>query len=257
MIIYWWLLTPRMKPFAGALRVVTYNVHKCRGMDRRVHPGRIVDILQNIDADIVALQEVLSIEGRSRHDDQARFIAEELGYHLAFGQNRWLNGGRYGNVVLTRFPIRVSRNYDITTRRREPRGCLRVDLQLEGTTLHIFNLHLGTGYVERRRQARRLWNEEIFSKKEIEGPRIVLGDFNEWTRGSTSQLLTSLFEGADVRPYLNRSRTYPGFLPFLNLDHIYFDPVLRLEKLLLWRDRTSVIASDHLPLVADFDASLN
>src|ERR1051325_866211 len=221
-------------------------------MDRQVRPGRIVDVLQEIDADIVALQEVVSVESRNRRDDQARFIADELGFQQAFGHTRWLNGGRYGNVVLTRFPIRVSRNYDITATRREPRGCLRVDVDLPGTTLHVFNLHLGTGYIERRRQARRLWNEQIFAKNEIRGPRIVMGDFNEWTRGSVSQLLHGLFEAPNLRDHLNRSRTYPGFLPFLHLDHIYFDHVLRLEKLSLWRDRRSVLASDHLPLVADF-----
>jgi endonuclease/exonuclease/phosphatase family metal-dependent hydrolase len=221
-------------------------------MDRRLHPGRIVDVLRDIDADIVALQEVLSIESRTRHEDQARFIAEELGFHRAFGHTRWLKGGRYGNLVLTRFPIHVSRNHDLTARRREPRGCLQVDIQLGATMLHVFNLHLGTGFIERRRQARQLWNEQIFSQNGIQGPRIVLGDFNDWTRGSVSQVLNALFEGADIRQHLNRGRTYPGFLPIVHLDHIYFDPVLRLEKLTLWRDRTAVIASDHLPLVADF-----
>ncbi|HWP83635.1 MAG TPA: endonuclease/exonuclease/phosphatase family protein, partial [Terriglobia bacterium] len=148
-----------MEPNASALRVVTYNIHKCRGMDRKVQPERIVEVLHHIGADVVALQEVLSIESRHRRDDQARFIAEELRLHQAFGHTRWLHGGRYGNVVLTRFPIRVSRNYDLTARRREPRGCLRVDIQLHTTLLHVFNLHLGTGYLERRRQARRLWQE--------------------------------------------------------------------------------------------------
>lgn len=241
-----------MRSTTSRLRVVTYNIHKCRGMDQRVDPGRIVDVLQTIDADVVALQEVVSIESRNRHEDQARFIAEGLGFHVAFGHTRWLKGGRYGNLVLTRFPIHVSRNYDLTAGRRERRGCLRVDIQLDATTLHVFNLHLGTGYIERRRQARRLWNEQIFAKEEVKGPRIVLGDFNEWTRGSVSQLLNSLFEGANLRRHLNRSRTYPGFLPFLHLDHIYFDPALRLEKLTLRRDWTAIVASDHLPLVADF-----
>jgi endonuclease/exonuclease/phosphatase family metal-dependent hydrolase len=241
-----------MNAIHNSLRVVTYNIHKCRGMDRRVRPDRVVDVLQSIDADIIALQEVLSLESHNRHEDQARFIAEELRFHQAFGHTRWFKGGRYGNVVLTRLPIHVSKNYDISARRREPRGCLRVDIRLDSTMLHVFNLHLGTGYMERRRQARRLWNERIFSETEILGPRIILGDFNEWIQGSVSRLLGGLFEGADLRRHLNRSRTYPGFMPLVHLDHIYFDPVLRLEKLTLWRDKTALIASDHLPLVADF-----
>jgi len=242
----------------GALRVVTYNVHKCRGLDRRVHPGRIVDVLGKIDADIIALQEVVSIESEKRLEDQARFIAEELGFHSAFGHNCRMNGGRYGNLLLARFPIHLSRNYAISfrTRIREPRGCLRADIQLDAMTLHIFNLHLGTGYFERRHQAERLVRDRILDPHDVQGPRIVLGDFNEWTRGSASQILNSLFETADIRQHLKRSRTYPGLLPFLHLDHIYFDPVLRLEKLTLCRDRTALIASDHLPLIADFRLGL-
>src|SRR5437016_6151165 len=138
-----------MRTFHQSVRVVTYNIHKCRGLDRRVRPGRIVDILGEIDADIVALQEVLSIE--------------------------------------------------------EPSGA-----------------------------------------------RIVLGDFNEWLRGSVSRTLRSHLEWADIRHHLQRSRTYPGVLPLLHLDHIYFDPALTLERLQLHRKRKAVIASDHLPLVADF-----
>lgn len=247
-----------MQVNVGSLRVVTYNVHKCRGLDRRVRPGRIVDVLGKIDADIIALQEVLSIKNGKRHEDQVRFIAEELGFHSAFGHNCWMKGGRYGNLLLTRFPIHVSRNYDISsrTRIREPRGCLRADVRLDAMTLHIFNVHLGTGYFERRNQAHRLIRERILDHHDVHGPRIVLGDFNEWTRGSASQILNALFETADIRQHLKRSRTYPGLLPILHLDHIYFDPALRLEKLTLCRNRTALIASDHLPLVADFRMEL-
>ncbi|MBI2817157.1 MAG: endonuclease/exonuclease/phosphatase family protein [Acidobacteria bacterium] len=237
----------------GSLRVATYNIHKCKGLDRRIRPERIVAVLRGIDADIIALQEVLSFESGLRHENQARFIAEELGFYSAFGHTCHMRGGRYGNLLLTRFPIDISHNYDISSpRRREPRGCLRADVQLKTTMLHVFNLHLGTGYVERRYQAKRLLKESIFERHVLRGPRIVLGDFNEWTRGAVSKFLASNFSAADLRKHLNRSKTYPGVLPFLHLDHIYFDPVLRLERLTLCRDRTALIASDHLPLVADF-----
>jgi len=236
----------------GALRVATYNIHRCKGLDRRTRPGRIVKVLQKIDADVIALQEVVSIESGMPEENQARFIAEELGFYSVFGHTREHRGGRYGNLLLTRFPIRVSQNYDLSSPRREPRGCLRADIHLQDTPLHIFNLHLGTGFSERRHQAKRLSSQRIFDYHDILGPRIVLGDFNEWTRGAVSQFLASQFNAADVRRHLNRSRTYPGVLPFLHLDHIYFDPTLRLEKLTLCRDRTALLASDHLPLVADF-----
>jgi endonuclease/exonuclease/phosphatase family metal-dependent hydrolase len=234
------------------LRVVTYNVHRCRGMDRRVRPPRIVEVLGEINADVIALQEVLSIPDGRPEDDQARFIAEQLKLSHAVGGTRRLRGGIYGNVILSRWPILDTRNYDISVRGREQRGCLRADVEVEGRLLHIFNVHLGTAYLERRHQGRRLIDEAILNDKELNGPRLMLGDFNEWTRGLASRLLASHLVSADVRLHLPRSRTYPGVLPLLHLDHIYYEDSLELEAMRLFRSRLSLLASDHLPLVADF-----
>lgn len=234
-------------------RIVTYNVHKCRGMDRRVRPERIALVLRETKADIIALQEVLNVEGRERERHQARFIAAELGMHYHVGENRRLDGGAYGNVILSRFPLRSVHNYDITWRGRERRGCLRADVQPdEGRSLHVFNVHLGTAFLERRHQARQLIGGGILKQPELDGARVVLGDFNEWTHGLASRLLAEHFESADIRHHLRRGRTYPGLLPFMHLDHIYHDHRLALERLTLHRSRASLVASDHLPLVADF-----
>ena len=239
---------------AERLRVATYNVHRCRGLDRRIRPARIVRVLRELDADIIALQEVWSQEGPSPEADQVRFIAEELGLNSSLGENRRLRGAAYGNVVLSRFPVNLARNYDITVKGCERRGCLRVDICLnDSEVLHIFNVHLGTALLERRAQGRKLIAADILSNDELQGPRVVLGDFNEWTRGLVSRLMTAHFESPDIRRHLRRSRTYPGVLPFMHLDHIYFDRHLILEKLILHRSRTALMASDHLPLVADFD----
>ncbi len=236
-----------------SFRIVTYNVHKCRGLDRRVRPERIAAVLRETKADIIALQEVLSVEGRDRQRHQARFIAEELGMNYRIGENRRLDGGAYGNVVLSHMPSSAAHNYDITWSGREKRGCLRVDFGLnEGRTLHVFNVHLGTAFLERRHQARELISERILRRQELDGARLVLGDFNEWTHGLASRLLAEHFESADIRHHLRRARTYPGLLPFLHLDHIYYDDALTLERLMLHRSRAALIASDHLPLVADF-----
>jgi len=247
-----------METGIGRIRMATYNVHKCRGMDCRVRPERIVEVLREIDADIIALQEVLSTVGRSPEEDQAGFITRSLRMWSHMGVTRRLNGGAYGNLILSRFPLGTVCNYDISTNGRERRGCVRVDLELPGNTLlHIFNVHLGTAYLERRRQARMLMASNVVNNRSFRGTRIVLGDFNEWTRGLATRLFSAQFKSVEVQrrlrtTQLRRMRTYPGILPLLHLDNIYFDPSLTMENHYLHRSRAALIASDHLPLVADF-----
>ena len=234
------------------LRVVTYNVHRCRGIDGRLRPDRIVDVLRDVDADVAALQEVVAGEGDA---DQARYIGEGLGVHWALGENRKLEGSAYGNVVLSRFPIRVVKNHDISVAGRERRGAFHTYVLLgEKDAVHVFNIHLGTAFVERRHQGRRLSERDkgILHGPELTGAKIVLGDFNEWTSGLASKLLGSHLKSVDVQKQLKRRRTFPGVLPLLHLDHIYYDGPLELLALDVHRTRKSLMASDHLPLVADF-----
>jgi endonuclease/exonuclease/phosphatase family metal-dependent hydrolase len=238
------------------IRIVTYNVHRCRGLDRRVAPERIADVLREIDADIIALQEVLSIGGAGARADQARFLAEALGFHHALGENRKLRGGAYGNVTLSRLPLHAVCNHDLSVSGAERRGCLRADVELgHKRRMHIFNVHLGTAFLERRHQARKLIAAEVIGDPDLSGPRIVLGDFNEWTRGLVTRLLSTHLNSVDIATHLRRRRTYPGVLPFMHLDHIYYDPELILESLTLHRSRRALIASDHLPLLAEFSWS--
>lgn len=227
------------------LRVATYNVHKCRGLDLKTRPSRIVNVLREVDADVIALQEVASVQ-----QDQARFMATELRYDFCFGGVRNYKGRPYGNVVLSRFPLRATFNHDITIGSREERGCLRVDVEIsEKEVLHVFNVHMGTSYFERRRQAQKLVFE-VLERSLTVGPRIILGDFNEWSYGLTTRLLKAHFSSS----YLSvrkRSRSYPAVLPFLGLDNIYYDRALTLERFVVHKSIAARLASDHLPLVAD------
>lgn len=239
-----------------SFRVVTYNVHKCRGLDRRVFPRRIVAVLQELDADVIALQEVLSEKTGRREEDQPRYIAEELGLAWAFGENRRIGDGGYGNAILTRLPVVLTENFNLSHEGREERGCLRTDLSLSAqNVLHVYNAHLGTAFHERRHQGRRMVDSDLLTREDVTGPRILLGDFNEWLPGLASRLLTEHFGCVDIRHHLGRKRTYPGLFPFLHLDHMYFDDSLLLERAMLYRTGKAIIASDHLPLVADFRLS--
>jgi endonuclease/exonuclease/phosphatase family metal-dependent hydrolase len=237
------------------LLIATYNIHKCRGLDQRTRPDRIAHVISELEADIVAIQEVLDVRTGRPELDQMRRIQSLLdGNEICFGENRSLHGGRYGNLTLSRFPVKLCENYDITWRHRERRGCLRSDLVLPGgTLLHVFNVHLGTSFTERRHQARMLLSDLVLNRDEYAGPKVVVGDFNEWTHGLASRLMGEAFEAAPRRRLLRQPRTYPGVFPVLHLDHFYYDRHLHLTSFRVHRTRTALLASDHLPLVATFE----
>jgi endonuclease/exonuclease/phosphatase family metal-dependent hydrolase len=229
------------------LRVATYNIHRCRGLDGRTRPERIAEVLQAIAADVIALQEVVG--AGPGHAGHAQELGAALGMGWVMAPARTLRYHEFGNVVLSRFPIAHHTRYDLSWKTCEPRGCHRVDLDLGGHPLHLYNVHFGTAILERRVQAARLAG--IVSDRRVTGPKVVLGDFNEWTRGPASALLSERLRGVDLTAHLRRRRTYPGLLPLVHLDHIYYQGRVEVQRVELVRTRRALIASDHLPLVAE------
>jgi endonuclease/exonuclease/phosphatase family metal-dependent hydrolase len=229
------------------VRIVTYNDHRCQGMDRRTRPERIVSVLRAVDADVIALQEVVGAGVTG--SNQAETIGAALGMGWVMSTARRLRGHQFGNVVLSRHPITNHLEHDLSWKTCERRCLQRVDIDVHGQTLHVYNVHLGTAILERRYQALRL--ATIVSDKHIGGSKIVLGDFNEWMRGMTTALMSSKLKSVNLRDYLRRRRTYPGLFPILHLDHIYYAGPLEIEAIELIRTRMSLVASDHLPLVAN------
>jgi endonuclease/exonuclease/phosphatase family metal-dependent hydrolase len=203
---------------------------------------------------LIALQEVVNDQAGNPEREQARYLANALGIqYYRFEQARRWRGNPYGNAVLSRYPILSCRNFDLSWKKQEPRACLRVDVKVSPhRALHIFNVHLGTALWERYAQAEILVSADLLNDPRLKAPRVLLGDFNDWTRGPTSRLLAKHLVSADLKRHLQRRRTYPGIFPFVHLDHIYFDHSLHLESLRLHRSKAALIASDHLPLVADF-----
>ena len=229
------------------LRIATYNVHRCRGLDGRTRPDRIVDVIRALDADVVALQEVVGAGPRGGGHAEALGAALGMGWVMASA--RELRGHHFGNAVLSRLPITHHCDYDLSWKTCEPRRLQRTDLDAHGYRLHVFNVHLGTAFLERRHQAARL--AAIVTDRHVAGPKIVLGDFNEWMRGLATTLLSEKLNAVDLRGYLRRRRTYPGLFPILHLDHIYYTGRVEVLGVEMPRTRRTLVASDHLPLVAD------
>ena len=230
-----------------ALRIATYNIHRSRGLDGRTRPERIAAVLSDIDADIIALQEVIG--SGPRGGSHAEAIGAALGMGWVMAPARLLRGHHFGNAVLSRFPITQHLGHDLSWKTCEPRRLQRVDVTVNGAALHIYNVHLGTAILERRHQAQRL--ASIVSDRHVVGPKLVVGDFNEWMKGLATTLLSARLRSVDLKDFLPRRRTYPGLFPLLHLDHIYYAGRVEIVAVELPRTRLALVASDHLPLVAD------
>jgi len=219
------------------LTVASYNIHKARGLDRRVDVDRIASVLGEIGADIVGLQEVFH--------GQAHALADALGLTLVMGGVRESPFGLYGNALLTRMPVVGSHAFDLSQHGREPRGGLRADVETGAGVLHLFNVHLGLRFGERAAQVARLVAEHVHAGH-APGPRVLMGDLNEWFPAAVGRTLRREFHGRHVR------RTHPAPAPLFPLDRIYWDEGLSGGTVHVHRSRLARVASDHLPLVARF-----
>lgn len=215
--------------------VASYNIHRGAGLDRRVDIERIAEVLREIDADLVGVQEVFG--------PQADVLAERLEMGVAMAPTNQVNGQPYGNAVFTRLPIQGSQTFDLSWAAREPRGGIRLDLTMNDALLHVFNVHFGLKVRERADQVRTLVHEHILHR-DLSGPRIVIGDLNEWFPGAVGRLLRRELHGPRIR------RTHPAPLPIFPLDRIYWDRHLVSDGFRVHRSRLARVASDHLPVVA-------
>jgi endonuclease/exonuclease/phosphatase family metal-dependent hydrolase len=226
----------------GAIRLASYNVHRAIGSDGRTDPARILGVLREIDADVIALQEV---EAHDDGGDMLEWLARETGLHAIAGTTLARHDGHYGNGVLSRCPIRVRSLCDLSWRRREPRGAIAVDVECGGSTLRVVATHLGLRPAERREQVERLLR--LFSWRD--GDRAVLmGDLNEWFLWGRP--LRHLHRYFDETPAL---KTFPSRMPLLALDRLWTHPGAMLRKLEVHDSALSRSASDHLPLVATLE----
>jgi endonuclease/exonuclease/phosphatase family metal-dependent hydrolase len=233
----------RTHPAEGErVTVATYNIHTCVGVDRRYDPGRVAEVLRELDADIISLQEVDARPRGDRHIDQWHFFAETTGLHAVPGVNVRDHRGRFGNAVLTRWPVRAVRLIDLSVPGHEPRSAIDLDLEVNDRLVRVISTHFGLRGPERRTQTRRLL-QAVDAHASGEDGLIVMGDLNEWRgrRGGIPALDREL--GRAPAP-----RTFPSWCPVLPLDRIYAGAPAVLEEVEVHRSPLARLASDHLPL---------
>lgn len=245
-------------PKSGArrdtLRIVTYNVHGCQGMDGRVSPRRIARVLAQLDADIIALQEVDVGRKRSRAEDQVSLIASELWMNACFCPVVDIAGERYGHAVLSReslSPVRRGRLPGIR-RGREPREVLWVTTQWHEREINCLGTHLGLGNSERRQQVQALLGTEWLGGLNGANPIVLCGDFNlhpgTW---GYRQLTANLQDVQESRNGRIPARTFPSSYPVRRIDHIFVSEHFVIETVAVPHNELTAVASDHLPVVTD------
>ena len=223
------------------IRIVSYNVHACIGRDQRFAPERIADVLEELNADFVALQEV---EDRPyRGMTVTDYLAERLGMHAHRGATLYRGDAHYGNLLLAREPAVEHRLHDLSVGSREPRGAIEADFVTGGGTLRLFVTHLGLRAGERHRQVRRLLGEVERGGADV---RVLAGDINEWRPGAAASRLLARRLGPS--PGL---RTFPAVAPAFALDRLYVSPTDAVAERRAVRTPAARRASDHLPLVSD------
>ena len=241
---------------AGRLRVMTYNVHRCVGMDSKLAVERIARVIARANPDVVALQE-LDV-GRARTDglDQAEMIAKYLEMEFHFHPALHVAEEKFGDAILTRLPQRLVKAGPLpgldSKFRLEPRGALWLTVDLEGLQVQIINTHLGLHPHERLIQGQALVGNEWLGNDKCLEPIILCGDFNALPTSPVYRLLRKQFNDAQSELQRHRPRAvFPGRFPTGRIDHIFISPGLEVSNIEIPRSEMALVASDHLPLIAE------
>lgn len=232
---------------AGRLRVASYNIHGCVGRDGVFAPERIVRVIDEIGADVLALQEVVA----ELEVDGVPTGAHHLLTRTFVGHSVWaptFHGARhtFGNLLLSRWPVLTAAVVDLAVRRREPRNAIDARLSAPFGPFQVIATHLGLRAAERRRQAGVLL--QLIEESAGAWPTVLAGDLNVWS--PFSGILRGVGRQLPLRPSAPLL-TFPTPRPFLALDRI----MLRApgSRMTAFRHDTPAarIASDHFPVVAD------
>lgn len=238
------------------LRIMTYNVHGCVGMDGKINAERIARVIARARPDVVALQELDVGRARSFGMDQAHLIARYLEMEFHFHPAMHLEEERYGDAILTHLPQRLVKAGALPgladRPHLEPRGVLWVAVDLHGTEIQIINTHLGLGPRERTAQIEALLGSEWLANEQFKAPAILCGDFNASPSSTACRRLAARLSDAQAGVKGHRPQcTFPSRFPGMRIDHIFISPGLEVACIEIPNSDLARIASDHLPLLAE------
>lgn len=237
------------KAWAAGTRIsiATYNVHGCVGTDGRRDVARIARVVQELHADVIALQEVDVRSDPCASSEPLELLAHLPGYQAVCARTRRSTRGEFGNALLSRLPPLRVQALDLSYphARCEPRGALDVCFDVGGVPLRVIATHLGLRPRERRHQVRRILAEV---DRDETTATVLLGDINEWfMTGRPLRWLHAEFG------YASSVGSFPSFLPVLALDRIWAHPPHVLSRVRAHRSPAARRASDHLPVLADLE----
>lgn len=247
------LLAPALLPASptepATFRVMTYNIHHGEGLDRKVDLARIAAVIREARADLVALQEVDRGVERTQRRDLPAELAQLTGFTAVFENNFHYQGGEYGNAILSRFPVRRSRNTHYRMLRPgEQRGVLQAVIDVRGREILLLNTHLDF----RPGDEERLQNvDELAALVAAAGtmPVLLAGDFNATPDSRTAAKVRAFLRDTWAEVGQGPGLTIPVRQPTKRIDYLWFTPN-GLQP--LGADVPRSEASDHLPVVAEF-----
>lgn len=239
-------------------RLVTYNVHRCVGVDRRLDIERIAAVIADLEPDIVCLQELDVRRARTGHVDQAQGIAARLKMDFHFHPAMKVEEELYGDAILTALPQRRIKAAGLPTLRNipglEPRGAIWVEVAVGEHRLQVLNTHLGLVPREQRLQAVALAGTDWLGHADCRGPRMLIGDFNFTSVTRPYRYLTRDLRDAQRHAGLDRSiKTFPSAFPTLRIDHCFISEEIVITGIHTPFHPLARMASDHLPLAIDFE----
>jgi endonuclease/exonuclease/phosphatase family metal-dependent hydrolase len=229
------------------LRVLSYNIHHAEGVDGKLDLERIARVIASAKPDLVALQEVDERAARSGSVDQAAELASLTDLQAVFGANIPLQGGRYGNAVLSRWPIARHKNHELpNVDDGEQRGVLEVEVTLPDSNQPL--VLLATHFDHRRDERERLASAEAvnkLAKRHADRPLLLAGDLNATPESETLKQLFTVWKPANDQP----RPTVPVARPNAQIDYILLAPAERW-KVVEVQVLDEAVASDHRPILA-------